>query len=85
MQIFNFKWLLLPYWLFDFLFQINRVEELMTNCVRFTKIWPQIQTVSSKQEMQIFHIKMATYPLLIFKINRVKAIDKVDKLCKFHN
>ena len=31
---------------------------------------------------------MATVPLLIFqflfKINRVKAIDEIDKLCKFH-
>ena len=47
-----------------------------------------MQTVSSKQEIQIFQLKMGTFPVLIcqffFKINRIEAIDKVDKLCKSH-
>ena len=34
-----------------------------------------------------FQLEMATFPtdfLIFFKIKRVKAIDKMDKLCKFH-
>ena len=46
-----------------------------------------MQTVSRKQEMQIF-IKMATFFLtvcpIIFKINGVQAIGEMNKLCKFH-
>ena len=50
---------------------------------KFYKNMTTMQTVLHKQEMQIFHIKMATFPLLIvcffffffFKINRVVAID----------
>ena len=38
--------------------------------------------------MQIFQLKMATFPVLIVrffvKIKTVEAIDKMDKLCKFH-
>ena len=34
-----------------------------------------------------FHLKMATFPLLIvsfFKINRIQAVDNIDKLCKLY-
>ena len=40
-------------------------------------------TVLRKQEMQIFNLKWLLFPYL-FKINRVEAIDKMDKLFKFH-
>ena len=47
-----------------------------------------MQSVSRKQEMQIFNLKWLFFPLLIVqifsKINRVDAIDEIDKLCKFH-
>ena len=47
-----------------------------------------MQTVSHKQEMQIFNLKLLLFPYWLsdffIKINRIQAIDEMDKLCKFH-
>ena len=46
-----------------------------------------MHTVSCKQEMQIFNLKWLfslTDCLIFFKMNRVQAVDDIDKLCKFH-
>ena len=46
-----------------------------------------MQTVSHKQEMQIVNLKWFHFRLsdfFFFKINRVQAVDDIDKLCKFH-
>ena len=50
-----------------------------------------MQTLSHKQKNANYQLKIATFPLLIVripppkkKINRVQAIDDIDKLCKFH-
>ena len=46
-----------------------------------------MQTLSCKEELQIINLKWL-FSLAncqsFFKINRVQAIDEVDKLCKFH-
>ena len=46
-----------------------------------------MQTVLRKQEIQIFNLKWLLFPylgLIFFKINRLEAIDEMNKLCKFH-
>ena len=64
----------------------SAVDDIGKLC-KFHENLAKMQPVSCKQEMQIFRLKMATFPLLIvhfFKIKRVEVIDKMDKLCKFH-
>ena len=51
------------------------------------EIWPQIETLSREQEMEILNLKWLLFPILFvgfFKINRIKAIAEMNKLCKFH-
>ena len=62
---------------------------IQTKCARFTKIRPhQMQTVLCKQEMQISNFKWLLFPnrlsVFYFKINKVEAIDEMDRLCNFH-
>ena len=58
------------------------------NCASFTKTSQQMQTLSCAQEMQIFNLKWLLFPYCLpdffLKINTVEAIDKMNKLCKFH-
>ena len=91
MQIFDLKRLLFPSLIVEFFFfffsKLIELELLIrwTNCVSFMKIRPKMQTLSRKQEMQI---EMATFshtdcPIFL-KINRIEAMDEMDKFCEFH-
>ena len=47
-----------------------------------------MQTLSCKQELEIFNMKWLLFPHcffdFFFKINRVEATDEINKLCDFH-
>ena len=47
-----------------------------------------MQILLRKEEMQIINLKWLIFPHrssdFFFKINRVQAVDDIDKLCKFH-
>ena len=46
-----------------------------------------MQTLSHEQEIQITNLKWLLFLTdcpISFKINRVQAVDDIDKLCKFH-
>ena len=47
-----------------------------------------MQTLSGKQEMQIISLKWLLFPYWLsdffFEINRIQAVDYINKLCYFH-
>ena len=88
MQIFHikFEWLLFPYLLSDFFSSKSIGLELWANCVSLRKSNQKCKlyriTRNANSHLNIYFSH--TVCSIFLKINRVEAIDEVDKLCKFH-
>ena len=90
-KIINLKWQLFPLILICrfFLFKFSRVQavddiDILCKFLENSQNPDCIVYTRNKS----FQLKIATFPLLIvqflFKINRVQAVEDIDKLCRFH-